>query len=151
MSDRRAVKLQRLVAASALLCQRLSAHATDLWVMRHIWDVEEQREILRHIVDEAIEEHSAAAESGSVEAHPQATGAALPDPERLARDLDTLAAAIEQTGSGGGEDEAARLAHRDQLAAIGSRIQWIENPEQRRFLEGKLAALWEKAEPPSAA
>ena len=48
------------------------------------------------------------------------------------------------------EDEAARLAHRDQLAAIGSRIQWIENPEQRRFLEGKLAALWEKAEPPSA-
>src|SRR5690606_23668378 len=35
VSDRRAVKLQRLVAASALLCGRTVANRTDLWVLRY--------------------------------------------------------------------------------------------------------------------
>ena len=34
ISDRRAVKVQRVVAASALLCGRLAANASDLWVLR---------------------------------------------------------------------------------------------------------------------
>src|SRR5262249_3340732 len=46
VSDRRAVKLQRIVAASALLCGRALAQASDLWVVRHIWDTEEQVEVL---------------------------------------------------------------------------------------------------------
>src|SRR5262245_34324624 len=45
VSDRRAVKLQRLVAASAALCGRAAANKSDLWVLRYIWDVDEQREV----------------------------------------------------------------------------------------------------------
>src|SRR5215831_5682562 len=45
VSDRRAVKLQRLIAASALLCNRLKAIPSDMWVMRYIWDTEEQQEV----------------------------------------------------------------------------------------------------------
>src|SRR4051812_45028272 len=54
VSDRRAVKLQRLMAASALLCGRLQVHATDLWVVRYIWDTEEQQDILKSIVQDAV-------------------------------------------------------------------------------------------------
>jgi MoxR-like ATPase len=43
-SDRRAVKMQRVIAASALLCGRLRA-ALDLCA-RHSWDREDQIEIL---------------------------------------------------------------------------------------------------------
>src|SRR5262245_37942094 len=38
LSDRRAVKVMKLVAASALLCGRLTAEASDLWVLRYMWD-----------------------------------------------------------------------------------------------------------------
>ena len=55
ISDRRAVKLQRLLAASALLCGRLTVNATDLWVLRYIWDTEEQQEVLASIVQDAID------------------------------------------------------------------------------------------------
>ena len=55
VSDRRAVKLQRLLAASALLCGRLAVNATDLWVLRYIWDTEEQQEVLASIVQDAID------------------------------------------------------------------------------------------------
>src|SRR5262245_59099656 len=37
-SDRRAVKAQKLVAASAILCKRMKATASDLWVLRYVWD-----------------------------------------------------------------------------------------------------------------
>jgi MoxR-like ATPase len=55
VSDRRAVKLQRLVAAGALLCGRMQADPSDLWVFRFIWDTEEQQEVLAGIVQDAIE------------------------------------------------------------------------------------------------
>src|SRR5262249_54404399 len=38
LSDRRAVKVLKLVAASALLCGRTAAAPSDLWVLRHVWD-----------------------------------------------------------------------------------------------------------------
>jgi MoxR-like ATPase len=45
VSDRRAVKLQRLIAASAILCKRTKAYRSDMWVLRYIWDTDEQREV----------------------------------------------------------------------------------------------------------
>ena len=59
VSDRRAVKLQRLMAASALLCGRLEVHTTDLWVLRYIWDAEDQQEVLDSIVQDAIDKSRA--------------------------------------------------------------------------------------------
>src|SRR5262245_56302911 len=41
-SDRRAVKAMKLLAASALLCERNKATPADLWVLRYVWDREEQ-------------------------------------------------------------------------------------------------------------
>jgi len=52
LSDRRAVKLQRLAAASAVLCGRVTALPTDLWPLRYIWERSDDRPILEEIVDE---------------------------------------------------------------------------------------------------
>src|SRR5262249_25096332 len=49
-SDRRAVKVLKLAAASALLCGRTSAQPTDLWVLRYVWDREEQIEPLAALI-----------------------------------------------------------------------------------------------------
>src|SRR4051794_11604433 len=43
-SDRRAVKVLKLVAASAVLCGRSAANPSDLWVLRYVWDRAEQIE-----------------------------------------------------------------------------------------------------------
>ena len=51
VSDRRAVKIQNLIAASALMCNRTEAILSDLWVLKYIWDTEEQIEILAGIID----------------------------------------------------------------------------------------------------
>jgi MoxR-like ATPase len=51
LSDRRAVKLQRLIAASALLCGRMQAQVSDLWVLRYIWDADDQQEVLSSLVE----------------------------------------------------------------------------------------------------
>jgi len=50
VSDRRAVKLQNLIAASAVICGRDQAILSDLWVLKYIWDTEEQIEILTGII-----------------------------------------------------------------------------------------------------
>src|SRR5262249_26320726 len=54
VSDRRAVKLQRMAAASALVAGRLHAIPQDLWIFRYIWDREEQREVLASHVQQAL-------------------------------------------------------------------------------------------------
>jgi hypothetical protein len=41
-SDRRAVKVLKLIAASAVLCGRQQAIGADLWVLRYVWDRVEQ-------------------------------------------------------------------------------------------------------------
>ena len=83
ISDRRAVKLQKLVAASAVLCGRSVAAVSDLWVFRHIWDTEEQQEVLAAIVSESLRQVPAAAGD-----HPRARRDQEPNAEELARDLD---------------------------------------------------------------
>src|ERR1051325_5366582 len=54
VSDRRAVKLQRVIAASALLSGRSEARLSDLWIVRHIWDTEEQQDVLASLVEQTI-------------------------------------------------------------------------------------------------
>src|SRR6266542_5941267 len=60
VSDRRAVKLQRVIAASALLSGRTEARLSDLWVVRHICDTEEQQDVLASLVDQTIARQEAA-------------------------------------------------------------------------------------------
>ena len=66
-SDRRAVKGLKLLAASALLCSRVRALPSDLWVLRYVWDRAEQIGPLRLLINGILEQH--VAEPG---AHPLA-------------------------------------------------------------------------------
>lgn len=139
VSDRRAVKMQRLVAASALLCGRLRADRTDLWVFRHIWDTLEQEEVIAAVVDEAL------GDSESADAHPRARRGGAPDPEVLLRDLDDVADRLQRPGLSEGE----RAAIRDHLTLLAARCQWVKGGERRTFLLGKVDELWASANGPA--
>lgn len=64
LSDRRAVKLLKLFAASAVLDGRTTADDGDLFVLRHVWNSPDQVEILDTIVGPVLEAH--------YRAHPEA-------------------------------------------------------------------------------
>ncbi len=130
VSDRRAVKLQRLIAASALLSLRMAARASDLWVLKHIWDTEEQREVLQALVGAALGAEAAADD------HPRARAGEAADAESLARDLEAIAAQVAAADA----TETAYL--RDRLGILDSRCQWVADQQQREFLAQKVAALW---------
>jgi MoxR-like ATPase len=137
VSDRRAVKLQRLVAASALLCGRSAANPTDFWVLRYIWDTEEQREVIATIVQAAVD---AADDAAQRQSHPRSR-AGTPDPETIARDLDSLSARLEAADI----SQVERGMVRDHLTALAGRIPWIAEEQQRTFLHRLLVPLLEKA------
>jgi MoxR-like ATPase len=132
VSDRRAVKLQRVIAASALMCGRDQALPSDLWVLRYIWDNEEQQEILSSIVNDV-------ADHGDQQAHhPRSKGDTAPDPEQLARDLDRL----EQRIKDATKESPDTNYHKDQLTLLSSRCQWVEANQQREFLEKRIEGIW---------
>ncbi len=133
VSDRRAVRLQRVIAASALLSGRTAARVSDLWVLRFVWDREEQREALAELVGHVT--RGAAAEAGD---HPRAHAEPAPGAEELARDLEALEKMLARPDLPAGEAGAAR----DRLSILESRIQWVADAERRAWLEGRLRAAW---------
>ena len=134
VSDRRAVRLQRIIAGSALLCGRLEARVSDLWVLKHIWDTEEQQEPLRGIVQSFID--TAAETAGD---HPRARSDIEPDPEALARDLEILDAKIV---TGAGSNQVEKVQYRDQLSLLEARIPWVKDGAKKEALSKLAAALW---------
>lgn len=138
VSDRRAVKLQRMVAASAVLCGRAAANPSDLWVLRYIWDTDEQREVIAAIVQEMIDSCSAATLNDS---HPRARNQDGPNPEDLARDLDQLEAKLTAAES----TDTDKAMAREQLTLLSGRCQWIKDAQQRSFLEQRVQTLWQAA------
>ncbi len=137
VSDRRAVKLQRVIAASALLCGRKQAQVSDLWVLQHIWDTEEQVEVLQALVTDALRRGGA---DGQPHSHPRSRGDTGPDPESLARDLERLSARLEVDGIPPHE----RSFLGDQLGVLAGRCPWVQDEQQRAFLQGRVDALWEQ-------
>jgi len=55
LSDRRVVKLLKLFTASALFDGRQTPNESDFFILKHIWNNLEQREILRDIIDPVLE------------------------------------------------------------------------------------------------
>ncbi len=55
LSDRRVVKLLKLIAASALRHKRDSANPGDFWILRHVWNDPEQIPYLQNIVDPYVQ------------------------------------------------------------------------------------------------
>ncbi|MDO7847300.1 AAA family ATPase [Hymenobacter sp. M29] len=134
VSDRRAVKLQRLLAASALLCQRTTVIPSDMWVLRYIWDTDEQREVVAGIVDAVVHADAQPAR------HPRAAGHDAPDADALLREIGTLAAQWELPET----SPAERTAIKDQLRYLHGRAQWLTNEVQRGYVQEPLDALWQK-------
>lgn len=137
ISDRRAVKMQRILAASALLCGRLKVDRTDMWVLRHIWDTEEQQDVLAAIIDQVLQ---GADEEQKATSHAQSRGLEAPDPERLVGELDRIAARLDS----GDLPQLDRAYVQDQLGALTARCQWVANQQQRTFLEEKASALLDR-------
>ena len=138
VSDRRAVKLQRVIAASALLSGRTEARRSDLWVVRHIWDSEDQREVLASLVAQVVAQQPADAAD-----HPRAHPSNGPDPEALARDLEALAAALANTDLP--NPERARL--RDRLGLLEGRCPWVKDAARREWLQQRASQLWSHFKP----
>ncbi len=132
-SDRRAVRLQRMLAASALLCGRLAVNTTDMWVLRYIWDTEEQQDVLATIVGEVLE---GANDDEKATGHPRSKQDETPDAEQLARDLEQISAKLDS------QPDAAEQAYlQDQLGVLATRCQWVRDGQQREFLEAKVNGL----------
>ncbi|MCJ8329407.1 MAG: AAA family ATPase [Lentisphaeria bacterium] len=134
ISDRRAVKLQKLIAASAISCGRLIAEESDLWVLRYIWNAEEQIEILHSIVDGFVN-----MTEKSPAAHPRSKKQDAPDPELLARDI---AAIRENLSAKISESEIQYM--KDRLSLLGERSEWVADTQQRDFLKTEIQSTWEK-------
>ncbi|EEF58750.1 AAA family ATPase [Pedosphaera parvula] len=131
VSDRRAVKLQKLIAASALLCGRLVARNSDLWVLKYIWDTDDQQEVLQALVDKVVSKSES-----EVADHVRARPPEGPDPESLARDLDFITERLKSETNG----EQAYL--QDRLGLLEGRCQWVKDSQKRDFLTKRIAELW---------
>jgi len=134
ISDRRAVKLQNLIAASALICGRNEAILSDLWVLKHIWDTEEQIEILEGIINRTIEKDN------DPKSHPQALQNKIPNPEEVMKDVKIL---IEKWNSGTLSFEEQNVI-KDKLRYLQTRCDWIRNPEQKQYIQQEIESLWQK-------
>jgi MoxR-like ATPase len=134
VSDRRAVKLQRLLAASALLSQRTAVIPSDMWVLRYIWDSDEQREIIGGIVDAVVRADEAPGQ------HPRAAGQDAPDADAILREVQLLTAQWDTPET----SLAERTAIKDQLRYLHGRSQWLPNDAQRQYVQEPLDALWQK-------
>jgi MoxR-like ATPase len=133
ISDRRAVKLQRLIGASSLLSGRQQARVSDVWVFRYIWDTVEQQEVLASVVHEVLSKATAGAAD-----HPRSRGDDTPDAEGLARDLEEIATTL----ADGKSEAAERSALLDRLGLLASRCQWVKDERQRTILVNRVEELW---------
>lgn len=134
ISDRRAVKIQNLIAASALICNRKEAILSDLWVLKYIWDTEEQMEVLASIVDNVIgtEEQTLS--------HPQAFGKKAPNSEELMKEVNILVEKWDKESLSFQEQSIIK----DKLRYLQNRSNWLQNNEQKSYIQTEIEKLWQK-------
>jgi MoxR-like ATPase len=125
VSDRRAVKILKLLAASALLCDRRACDVSDLWVLRYVWDREEQIEPLAALVNGVLQ-----LQGEGPKRHSLAAVQTTPDAEELARQL----AAIEEQIQGPALSLTAAARLRDRLADLADRAAWLADNDSRVHL-----------------
>jgi MoxR-like ATPase len=135
ISDRRAVKLQRLIAASALSCKRLKANISDMWILRYVWDTDEQREVLNGIVNSAIE-----ADQHHVARHPRADINAVPDANELYQEIMKMTEQWKDAATSDGD----RAILKDRLRYLNGRCEWITNEDQRAYVQKPVNELWQQ-------
>ncbi|MEM6722064.1 MAG: AAA family ATPase [Bacteroidota bacterium] len=135
VSDRRAVKMQNLVAASAMLCDRTEAIVSDLWVLKYIWSTEEQIETLQATVNALIEK-----EETEESVHPQAFFNKAPNPEELMSEVSNL--------KGKFTDQELSLQElnviKDKLRYIQNRTDWVKDQQKKQFINTEIDQLWKE-------
>ena len=144
LSDRRVVKLLKLFAASAYLDGRAEPDAGDFFVLKHIWNNEDQAAILESIVTPVLEAH--------YREHPEVrrVGAAGIGVEALAGEIDRVRQVL--TGAGGltdvqlfsqlkalNEIKAALASSQDARAA--ELVQRVDQLLEAAFRSGRFAQL----------
>ncbi|NHN25744.1 AAA domain-containing protein [Flavobacterium jejuense] len=134
VSDRRAVKIQNLIAASAFICGRDTAILSDLWVLKYIWDTEEQVEVLEGIVNHVIEKDT------SEKAHPQAVYNKVPDAEEVMKEVKYLSEKWNDSTLSFEEQNIIK----DKLRYVQTRCDWIKNQEQKKYIQEEIEQLWQK-------
>ena len=134
VSDRRAVKIQNLIASSAIMCNRKSAILSDLWVLKYIWDTEEQIEILAGVIDSIIEKDE------MPDAHPQALFNKIPKAEELMKEVNLLKDKWEKETLSFEEQNVIK----DKLRYVQTRASWIKNQEHKQHLTTEIETLWHK-------
>ncbi|MCI5058676.1 MAG: ATPase, partial [Flavobacteriales bacterium] len=134
VSDRRAVKCQNLIAASAVISGRDKAILSDLWVLKYIWDTEEQIEVLAGIVNTLIETDE------KPDAHPQAKKKQTPNAEVLMQEVNELQIRW--------KEEELSFDHqniiKDKLRYIQSRSNWVVEGEPKDHLQEQIDNLWKQ-------
>ncbi len=133
VSDRRAVKFQNLIAASALICEREKAVVSDLWILKYIWDSEEQIELLTGLVDNVIETDI------TEDAHPQARFNKNPNAEELMKEVILL----KNKWTSEGLTFEEKNVIKDKLRYVQTRSRWVSNIEQKEHLEQEINGLWQ--------
>ena len=108
-SDRRAIKVLKLMAASALLRRRTEVTPADFWIFKHVWSTPEQApHLLREVVQPTLEEWWAE--------HPEdrragAAGSAIPI-EKVLDEAKVLEKEVARLGAGTLDTEYLHLLRR---------------------------------------
>ncbi len=134
-SDRRAVKVLKLVAASALLCGRSAPLPSDLWVLRYVWDHEEQIEPLANLVNGFLEQHAK-----ETDRHPLARVPDLPTGDDLARQLQTVEQQLQEKNL----SLTALSRLKERLADLADQAAWLNDTKTRTFLLEKTRQCLER-------
>ncbi len=134
-SDRRSVKVQKLLAASAVLCGRDRVAASDLWVLRYVWDREEQIAPLASLVNGVLEQHRDGEAS-----HPLAAPPERVEGEDLARQLDALEGELQK-----GKPSLTTLARlRDRAGQLADLAAWVSDETSRKHLLTRAGKVLER-------
>jgi MoxR-like ATPase len=135
LSDRRAVKVLKLLAASALLCGRSQVLPSDLWVLRYVWDGEEQIGPLAVLVNGLLEQSP---QEGP--AHPLAAVTERADGEEIARQMREIQEEIQRDHLS--LTALARL--RERVTGLADRAAWVADDRSRNHLLEQARRLQEQ-------
>jgi len=144
LSDRRVVKILKLFAASAYLDGRPQPDASDFFVLKHIWNNEDQAAILEAIVSPVLEAHY------RDHPHTRRVGAAGIGIEALAAEIDRVRQVLTGAGGLGDVQLFSQLKALNEIkAALGASpdprapelVQRVDQLLEAAFRSGRFAQL----------
>lgn len=135
LSDRRVVRLLRLIAVSALFCGRSKATPADFWVLRYVWDSEAQAGVLDEIVTQSIRAYveQADPEGGAGTIHEMAVNRSSVSIVDLGKRFDELELRLQDPSL----SRLERLEKKERMVELLRACAWIIplKAEERSSLE----------------